>query len=104
MQFTAYNKGLGIHGEVLTVRRYEGKVGTYALVWANTATNAVGTTGSAYCKMYSKKKAVQEALENAGFEFSKDFDGISVEAEKALVAEAAAAMGYPDCHIFIGHP
>jgi hypothetical protein len=101
-QYTAYNKGFGIHCEVLTVRRYEGKVGTYVMVWANVAPNVEGTTGSAYCRMFSGKHATQEAMEVAGFVFAKDITTrMGTEEEKALVAEAAAAMGYPDCHIFV---
>lgn len=96
-QMTAYNKGYGPQKEVLTVRVYEGKVGTYVMVWATSQTDS---TGSAY----AKTGAIQKAFESAGFAFSDTFEMNSYKDLKELVAKAAAAMGFPDCHIFDAHP
>lgn len=96
-QITAYNKGYGVQKEVLTVRVYEGKVGTYVMVWATSQTSS---TGSAY----AKNGAIQKAFESAGFTFSETFNMDSHKDLKELVAKAAAAMGFPDCHIFEAYP
>lgn len=105
-QLTAYNKGEGVHEEVLTVRIYEGKVGTYAMVLANIAGHSKypGSTGSAYSRMYSEKRALQLAFEGAGFEFVENYKGFYNRDTKELVREAASLMGYPDCHIFEAFP
>lgn len=105
-QLTAYNKGEGVHEEVLTIRIYEGKKGFYAMVWANVAQHSKlpGTTGSAYSEIFSDKRAIQKALEAAGFEFVENYEGFFNRDTKELVREAASLMGYPDCHIFEAFP